>query len=117
MTMSEPHRVAVLVKTAIVDAIPLAEGNALRFRIEIFLWSESEYTCQIWRHDTYRIRPSFVPGSADEEILVIDSGIRWHELRATTADKMLSKALAAIEDQLNVTIERPGSSIAKNHDR
>ena len=104
--MSQPLRIATLVQTVLVDAITLAEGADLRLRIEIFSWSSTEFFCQMWRLDTYRVQPSFVPGLADEEILALDSGIGWHPLRATTADELLSKAIGAIEDQLGVTIER-----------
>jgi hypothetical protein len=104
--MKMTFRIATLVRTVLVDAIPVVDGADLRFRLEIFSWSPTEYTCQLWRLDTYRVPPSFVPMVADEEILVIDTGFGLDAMRAATADEMLSKALGAIERQLGVTIER-----------
>jgi len=80
-----------LVKTVLIEAILPADDQApdIQFRIEIFSWSEQEYSCQVWRLDTYRVQPTLQaePSQlADEEWLVLDHGLDWRQLRAATVD-------------------------------
>jgi hypothetical protein len=105
--MSAPHRIATLVKTVIVDRIPIVNGNDIRLRVEIFAWSEHEYSCQVSRLDMYRIKPTFYNDVADEQFLVLDEGIVWEDLRADTADGLLNLLFEKMEWQWGVKIERP----------
>jgi len=105
--MSKSHRIATLAKTVLIEAIPIVDGNDVRLRVEIFSWSDHEYSCQVSRLDTYRVKPTFYDELADEEFLVLDSGIDWHHLRAATPDELLILLFENIERQLGVKIDRP----------
>jgi hypothetical protein len=97
---------ATLVKTMLVEAIEPAEGSELQFRVEIFSWSEHDYSCQVWRYDTYRIQPTFqLPSQlADEQWMVLDLVLDWRELRASTSDKLLDLVCEEIERRLGVKV-------------
>lgn len=110
--MSKSHRIATLVKTVLVEAIRPAGDQTpdIQFRVEIFSWSEQEYSCQVWRLDTYRVQPTFQaePSQlADEEWLVLDHGLDWRQLRAATAEELLVLLCENIERRLGVKIDRP----------
>jgi hypothetical protein len=102
------HRVATLVKTLIVEAIRPAEGNDIKYRVDVFAWSDHEYSCQVWCIDMYRVWPSFHTDLADEELMIIDDGNSWDQLRAATVDELLDRLFADMERQFGVKIERPG---------
>lgn len=113
--MSKSHRIATLVKTVLVEAIRPADDQApdIQFRVEIFSWSEQEYSCQVWRLDTYRVQPTFQaePSQlADEESLVLDHGLDWRQLRAATAEELLVLVFEDIERRLGVKVDRPAGS-------
>jgi hypothetical protein len=104
-----PHRIATLVKTVIIDPIPIVNGNDIRLRVEIFSWSDNEYSCQVSRIDRYRVKPTFYDDVADEQFLVLDEGIEWDELSADTADALLDLLFENMERQWGVKIERPAA--------
>jgi hypothetical protein len=105
--MANAARIATLVKTVLVEAIQLPDHH-IQFRVEIFSWSEQEYSCQVWRYDTYRIQPTFVEPSmlADEEWMVLDLALDWRDLRATTSDQLLDLVYEEIERRFGVAIAR-----------
>jgi hypothetical protein len=108
-TRGSARRIATLVKTVLVDTIQPAEGAELRFRVEIFAWSEHDYSCQVWRYDTYRIQPTFQERSqvADEEWSVLDLVLDWRDLRAATAEQLLDLVFEEINRRFVVTIDVP----------
>jgi hypothetical protein len=107
LDVSTPHRIATLVKTVIIDPIPIVNGNDINLRVEIFSWSVNEYSCQVSRIDRYRVKPTFHDDVADERFLVLDEGIEWDELRADTADGLLDLLFDKMEWQWGVKIDRP----------
>jgi len=113
--MTKSLRTATLVKTVLIEAIPPADDQApdIQFRIEIFSWSEQEYSCQVWRLDTYRVQPTFQaePSQlADEEWLVLDHGLNWRQLRAATAEELLVVLFEDIERRFGVKVDLPVGS-------
>jgi len=113
--MTKSLRTATLVKTVLIEAIPPADDQApdIQFRIEIFSWSEQEYSCQVWRLDTYRVQPTLQaePSQlADEEWLVLDHGLDWRQLRAATAEELLVVLFADIERRFGVKVDLPAGS-------
>ena len=115
--MSRPLRTATLVKTVLIEAIQPVDDQSpdIRFRVEIFSWSEREYSCQVWRHDTYSVQPSFQYKHlqlADEEWLVLDYGLGWQQLRAPSADQLLILLYEEIERRLLVKVDLPAGSIS-----
>jgi hypothetical protein len=103
-------RIATLVKTVLVEAIQPPDDAALQFRIEIFSWSEHEYSCQVWRYDTYRIQPTFQEASqlADEQWMVLDLVLDWRDLRASSAENLLDLVFEEIERRLGVKVRAHG---------
>jgi len=113
--MTKSLRTATLVKTVLIEAIPPADDQApdIQFRIEIFSWSEQEYSCQVWRLDTYRVQPTLQaePSQlADEEWLVLDHGLDWRQLRAATAEELLVVLFEDIERRFGVKVDLPAGS-------
>ena len=113
--MSKQIRVATLVKTVLVDAIRPVDDQAddIQFRVDIFSWSEREYSCHIWRLDTYRVQPTFLPEPsqlADEQWPVLDHGLDWRQLRAATAEELLALVFDEIERKLGVKLDLPAGS-------
>jgi hypothetical protein len=112
--MNKIHRIATLARTVLVEAIEIPDGNPVRLRVEVFSWSDHEYTCQLYRMDTYRVRPTFLDADedfvADEAFLVLDVGIEWKALRASTIDGLLNLLFAKIEWQLGWKIQRPAAA-------
>lgn len=113
--MSKSLRVATLVKTVLVEGIRPADYQDpdIQFRVEIFSWSEQEYSCQVWRLDTYRVQPTLQaePSQlADEEWLVLDHGLDWRQLRAASADNLLVLVFEEIERRLGVQVNPPAGS-------
>jgi hypothetical protein len=106
--MADKLRIATLVKTVLVETIRPSDDAGVQFRIEVFSWSEQEYTCQVWRLDTYRIQPTFQQPSqlADEEVPVLDLALDWRELRADTAGGVLSLVFDEIERRFGVQVSR-----------
>lgn len=104
--MANALRIATLVKTVLVDAVQPADAAELQFRVEIFSWSEHDYSCQVWRYDTYRIQPTFQEPSqlADEQWMVLDLVLDWRDLRASTSDKLLDLVCEEIERCFGVKI-------------
>jgi hypothetical protein len=104
--MTDKLRTATLVKTVLVEAIRPSDDADVQFRIEVFSWSEQEYTCQVWRLDTYRIQPTFQEPSqlADEEFPVLDLALDWRELRADTASGVLDLVFHEIERRFGVKV-------------
>src|SRR4029079_15452190 len=102
------RRIATLVKTVLVEAIPTADDGEIQFRIEVFSWADQEYSCQIWRYDAYRIQPTFQETFpvADEEWIVLDLGLAWRDLRAPSADQLLELVFEEIERKLGVKVSR-----------
>jgi len=103
---------ATLVKTVLTEAIRPADDEAadIQFRIEIFAWSEHEFSCQIWRLDTYTVQPRFRADPsvlADEAWLVMDGGLDWRDLRAATADQLLGLVSDALDRRLGVKLDLP----------
>ena len=99
----------------LVEAIPPADDQTpdIQFRVEIFSWSEQEYSCQVWRLDTYRVQPTFQaePSQlADEEWLVLDHGLDWRQLRAATAEELLVAVFEDIERRFGVKVDLPAGS-------
>jgi hypothetical protein len=64
----------------LIDDIPVVDHNALKFRVEVFSWSEHEFFCQVSRMDLYRVKPTFYDAPADEHFLVLDDWIEWRDL-------------------------------------
>ena len=113
--MTNSLRTATLVKTVLVEAIPAVDDQVpdIQFRVEIFSWSEQEYSCQVWRLDTYRVQPTFQaePSQlADEEWLVLDHGLDWRQLRAATAEELLVVLFEDIERRFGVKVDLPAGS-------
>ena len=104
--MSKSLRIATLVKTVLIEAIPIVDGNDIRLRVEIFSWSDHEYSCQVSRLDMYRVQPTFHDELADEELAVLDHGIDWDCLRAATAEELLILVFENMERQFGVKIDR-----------
>jgi hypothetical protein len=105
-------RIATLVKTVLVEAIPAADDQTpnIQLRIEVFAWSEREYSCQVWRLDTYSVQPTFQAEPAplaDEEWLVLDHGLDWRQLRAASPDELLVLVFADIERRFGVNVDQP----------
>lgn len=98
--MNKKYRIATLAKTVWVEP-----SSQIQFRIDIFSWSEVEYSCQIWRLDMYRIKPTAYDEQADEQVMVLEHGINWWDLRGRTADELLEMVIEAIERQLSVADE------------
>jgi hypothetical protein len=107
--VSKSLRVATLVKTVLVEAIRPPDDVEIEFRVDIFSWSEHEYSCQVWRLDTYRVQPTFQAPSqlADEQWLVRDLVLDWKELRAATADGLLALLFEQIERRFGVKVDLP----------
>jgi hypothetical protein len=110
--MSRSLRTATLVKTVLTEAIRPADDEAadLQFRIEVFAWSEQEFSCQVWRLDTYTVQPTVRVDPAllaDETWLVMDGGLDWRNLRASTADKLLILLSEELERRLGLTLDLP----------
>jgi len=105
--MNKSLRVATLVKTVLVEAVRPSDDDELQFRVEVFSWSEQEYSCQVWRLDTYRVQPTFQvsPQLADEEWLVLDLALDWRELRAATAEELLGLVFADMERRFGVKVD------------
>jgi hypothetical protein len=106
--MADAPRIATLVRTVLVEAIQPPDDVSLQFRVEIFAWSEQEYSCQVWRYDTYRIQPTFQQPSqlADEQWMVLDLVLDWRDLRAATAEKLLELVFEELERRLGVKVRR-----------
>ena len=98
--MGKHYRIATLAKTVWVEP-----SSKIQFRIDIFSWSEAEYSCQIWRLDMYRIKPTVCDEQADEQVMVLEHGINWWDLRGRTADELLAMVIEAIGRQLNLADE------------
>ena len=99
----------------LVEAIPPADDQApeIQLRVEVFSWSEQEYSCKVWRLDTYRVQPTFQaePSQpADEEWLVLDHGLDWRELRAATAEELLVVLFEDLERRFGVKVDLPAGS-------
>jgi hypothetical protein len=110
--MARSLRIATLVKSVLVEAIRPTDDRDpdIQFRIDIFSWSEQEYSCQVWRLDTYRVQPTFAsePSQmADDEWFVLDHGLSWRQLRGTTAEEVLAQVFVELERQLGVKVETP----------
>lgn len=105
--MSNPHRIATLVKTVLIEPIEMPESNPVKLRVEVFSWSDHEYTCQVSQLDMYRVKPTFCDDDADEEFLVLDVGIEWKDLRASTVDGLLNLLFDRMEGQFGWKIDRP----------
>lgn len=101
-----PFRTATLVKTVIADRTGDDLRPDLHFRIDVFSWSDSEYSCQVWRMDLYRIKPMSQDDPADEDVMVLEHGISWWDLRARTPEALLDMVFDAIERQLGTAIDR-----------
>jgi hypothetical protein len=106
--MADAPRIGTLVKTVLIEAIQLPDDAEIQFRVEIFSWSEHEYSCQLWRYDTYRIQPTFQEPSqlADEQWMVLDLALDWRDLRASTPDELLDLVCEEIDRRLAVKVRR-----------
>jgi hypothetical protein len=107
--VSESLRIATLVRTVLVEPVRAADdrGADIQFRVEIFSWSENDYSCQVWRLDTYRVQPALqANGSqpADEEWPVLDHGLEWRDLHAASSDELLALVFEEIERRLGVKV-------------
>jgi hypothetical protein len=120
--MTESLRTATLVKTVLVEAIRSADdqGSDIQFRIEVFSWSEQEYSCQAWRLDTYCVQPTLQAKPsplADEEWLVLDHGLEWRQLRAATSDELLILVFDEIARRLGVNVHVPAIVVTDGSDQ
>jgi len=105
--MTRSLRTATLAKTLLLDPITPADGNAIQFRVEVFSWSDREFTCQVWRLDMYRIKPTFYDEHADEQVMVLDHGINWDQLRADSVDALLGLLFDEIDRRLGWKVVYP----------
>ena len=112
-------RTATLVKTVLVEAIQPPDDAELQFRIEIFSWSEHEYSCQVWRYDTYRVQPTFEGAGklADEEWPVLDLVLDWRDLRAASAEELLALVFDEIERRFGVKADLPPEPASPSGER
>lgn len=90
--------------------VPSEYVEAYKFRIEVLREVKGRkcFYPRVWRQETYRIQPRFVPPHAegetsDEEILVLDTFVldtlkKWEQVRGKTAEDVLKKVSARIEE-------------------
>lgn len=99
----------------VVELTPIRVGTGgedLKFRIELIRTrgTTREVRARVWRHETFRLRPSFpVKRSGeprteawDKELLIQDEAYHWDGITGKTADQVLRKVLAVLKDLLMV---------------
>ena len=103
-------RVHEVVKVFDLDPIVPTEEDegheSFKFRIEVLHdRAAGDYTARVYRHETYRVRPTFPTRPAgeenecwDEELLVRDTAADWEDIRRTTPDEVLTAILEKIAD-------------------
>lgn len=67
-----------LIKTLILDPIEFANGESWVFKIEILRHSQKGYFAQLWRQDSYDIKPTFAikPDWIASETLFVQENYR-----------------------------------------
>ncbi|MEQ1712004.1 MAG: hypothetical protein ABL908_11465 [Hyphomicrobium sp.] len=91
--------------------IPLAGGDALVFRVEI--WKSlpdpstlaATYIAQVFRLDLYRVVPRHCTGgldAADVELFVLDRELSQEDIKADECDSAMQVALKHLRDRLGV---------------
>ncbi|MDO4700011.1 MAG: hypothetical protein Q4A69_04950 [Moraxella sp.] len=103
---------AKLVKTIITDPIAVADELWL-FKIEIFKHAQKGYFVQLWRLDTYNIKPTFAVQKnwVASETFFIDDGFRFDGLGLygddlryfASSDDCQNYVLKCIDDTFNVS--------------
>lgn len=95
-----------VVRVVELDTITVADGDDLRFRIEVLKRGRPPvYSTRVWRLEFYRIQPTFPQHDGqpshepcDEEILVrADDAIG--DVTADSADAALAEALRRFEER------------------
>src|SRR6266702_2704266 len=103
-----------LVKIYDLPTIPWSgDGEDFRFRIEVFtdLKEQPRYYAKIYRHEHYRIQPTFpqkeggIPAldRYDKAVWVLDDFLlSWQDSRSESIDACLGKVLAKIYELFGV---------------
>jgi hypothetical protein len=105
--MTRSIRIATLAKTFLLEPITPPDGNAIQLRVDVFSWSDREFTCQVWRLDMYRIKPTFYDDYADEQVMVLDHGLDWDRLRADSVDALLGLLFDEFERRFGWKVTHP----------
>ena len=82
-----------LQRTVEFEPIPVRDAEPLRFRLEVFLESDSQYSARLYRVETYKCSPRFSDfGPADTMLTIVEQTLIPESLRATSEDAMVAKA-------------------------
>lgn len=88
-------------------ATPSGAGESYKFRIEILRESGSRtvFHARVFRHETYRIQPTFPQKNRmprreawDHEIIVLDDQFESQDFRGKNAEVVLEKVMKRIQE-------------------
>lgn len=87
-----------LQRTVEFEPIPVRDAEPLKFRLEVFLESDSQYSARLYRIETYKCSPSFSDfGPADTMLTIVEQTLIPESLRADSVEAMVSKAQEILE--------------------
>jgi len=102
----------VVVKTVVLGPIELPDdlAESIKLRIEVLRWSSERFTCQVWRRETYRMRPSLgepaTEGVWEAEVYVLETGLDWETVEGPSSEDVIEQVLQRIEAGFGVDVGR-----------
>ena len=102
----------ILTKTIILEPIALNDDRleSLKYRIEIFRWTNNDFTCQLWRRETYQMEPCYISNNDSQEkwggeTYVLETALDWEKIKGPSESHVIKMILKEIQGYFSIKIK------------